>query len=194
VRELRAAGQLAEAVRLVGQLGPYRVAHGPDGTTSLGAAVLEAYGDQHPADRSLPHEGARQIWRHPGHRKAWPSGWRPGTYRPADLPLMTERIEDPAQTPAVLVGHLGCRNGTGLYCLGKHRVRIINNKQNPAGRAADRPWAEPWSVRSARRNPERGVSDRQLRDDLIAFANLMKDSRTKSYLVERNGRGSAIDP
>jgi hypothetical protein len=46
VRELRAAGRLAEAVRLVSQLGTYGVADGPDATTSLGAAVLEAYGDQ----------------------------------------------------------------------------------------------------------------------------------------------------
>lgn len=46
VRELRAAGRLAEAVRLVGRLGPYGVADGPDATTSLAAAVLEAYGDQ----------------------------------------------------------------------------------------------------------------------------------------------------
>ena len=46
VRELRAAGQLAEAVRLVGRLGPYGAADGPDATTSLGAAVLEEYGDQ----------------------------------------------------------------------------------------------------------------------------------------------------
>ena len=46
VRELRAAGRLPEAVLLVGQLGPYGVADGPDGTTSLGAAVLEAHGDQ----------------------------------------------------------------------------------------------------------------------------------------------------
>ena len=46
VRDLRAAGQLAQAVRLVGRLGPYGVADGPDATTSLGAAVLEAYGDQ----------------------------------------------------------------------------------------------------------------------------------------------------
>ena len=45
VRELRAAGRLAEAVRLVGRLGPYGVADGPDATVSLGAAVLEAYGD-----------------------------------------------------------------------------------------------------------------------------------------------------
>jgi hypothetical protein len=46
VRELRAAGRLAEAVRLVGQLGAYGVGDGPDATVSLGAAVLEAYGDQ----------------------------------------------------------------------------------------------------------------------------------------------------
>src|SRR6476646_6582787 len=39
IRELRAAGRLAEAVRLIGRLGP-------DATTSLGAAVLEEYGDQ----------------------------------------------------------------------------------------------------------------------------------------------------
>jgi hypothetical protein len=45
----------------------------------------------------------------PGYRKARPSGWRPGIYRPADPPLMTERIEDPAQTPAVLAGHLASK-------------------------------------------------------------------------------------
>jgi hypothetical protein len=46
VRELRAAGRLPEAARLVDQLGPYGVGDGPDMTTSLGAAVLEALGDQ----------------------------------------------------------------------------------------------------------------------------------------------------
>ena len=46
IRELRAAGRLAEAVRLIGRLGPYGGADGPDATTSRGAAVLEEYGDQ----------------------------------------------------------------------------------------------------------------------------------------------------
>jgi hypothetical protein len=46
IRELRSAGHLGEAARMVGRLGAYGVADGPDGTTSLGAAVLEAYGDQ----------------------------------------------------------------------------------------------------------------------------------------------------
>ena len=46
IRELRAAGRLAEAALLIDRLGPYGVADGPDATTSLGAAVLEEYGDQ----------------------------------------------------------------------------------------------------------------------------------------------------
>jgi hypothetical protein len=46
VRELREAGRLADAAAMIANLGPYGVGDGPDGTTSLGAAVLEAYGDQ----------------------------------------------------------------------------------------------------------------------------------------------------
>ena len=46
VRALRASGRLADAAGLVDQLGPYGVADGNDATLSLGAAVLEAYGDQ----------------------------------------------------------------------------------------------------------------------------------------------------
>jgi hypothetical protein len=37
----RRAGHLCEAAGMVGQLGTDGVADGPDGTTSLGAAVLE---------------------------------------------------------------------------------------------------------------------------------------------------------
>jgi hypothetical protein len=46
VRALRADGRLAEAVELVDQLGPDGVADGAVATVSLGAAVLEGYGDQ----------------------------------------------------------------------------------------------------------------------------------------------------
>ena len=45
VRELRAAGRLAEAARLIEYLGPYGVAEDLTATASLGAAVLEAYPD-----------------------------------------------------------------------------------------------------------------------------------------------------
>ncbi len=53
VRALRAAGRLADAAGMTGELGPYGVPDGPDGTTSLGAAVLEAFGDQFAAAGDL---------------------------------------------------------------------------------------------------------------------------------------------
>ena len=46
IRALRAAGRLAEAAGLVSRLGPYGVAEDATATASLGAAVLEEYGDQ----------------------------------------------------------------------------------------------------------------------------------------------------
>jgi hypothetical protein len=46
VRELLAAGRLAEAARLTDHLGQYGVPEDFTATASLGAAVLEAYGDQ----------------------------------------------------------------------------------------------------------------------------------------------------
>ncbi len=61
VRELRAAGRLADAAAMTGGLGPYGVADGPDGTTSLGAAVLEAHGDQLAAAGDLA--AADTAWR-----------------------------------------------------------------------------------------------------------------------------------
>ncbi len=76
--------------------------------------------------------------------------WRPASYGLADFPLMAKRIEDPAQTPAVLVGHLGGWSGTSPDRLHEGRVRIINQQQGPASRAADRPWAEPRAARPAR--------------------------------------------
>jgi len=49
---------------------------------------------------------------------------------------MTEWIEDPAQAPAVLVGHLGCGGGAGPDRPREHRVRIFHQQQGPASRAA----------------------------------------------------------
>ena len=66
-----------------------------------------------------------------------PSFWRPGTKRPADFPLVPERVEDPAQTPAVLIGHLGRYTGASRQRLREHRVRVVCHEQGPAGRAAD---------------------------------------------------------
>jgi hypothetical protein len=45
-------------------------------------------------------------------------------WRSARLPLVARWIEDPAQTPAVLIGYLSCWRGAMPDGLRKHRVRI----------------------------------------------------------------------
>ncbi len=107
---------------------------------------------------------------------------------------MTERIENPAQTPAMLIGHLGCCRGAGRDRLSHHRVGIIDHEQGPARRAANRLRAEPRPVWPARCNPERGVSDRELRDDVTSLTDTVKDPGAEGRLVERDSRVSAVDP
>ena len=122
------------------------------------------------------------------------SRWRPRAKWFPNLPFMAEWIEDSAQPPAVLVGHPGRHRGPGPNRLREHRVRIIDHEQSPARRTADRRRAETGCFRTAGRHPERGVADRQLRNDVIAFADLVKDHGTEGRLVERNRCGSTIDP
>lgn len=107
---------------------------------------------------------------------------------------MTERVEDPAQSPAVLIGHLGCRGGAGLDGPGEHRVRVIDHQQGPASRSADRLRAQPRPVRPARGNPEGRVPDRQLRHDIVALANLMDNYRSERRLIVRDSVSGVADP
>jgi len=107
---------------------------------------------------------------------------------------VTEWIEDPAQTPTVLIGHLRCWRGTGLDRLRKHRIGIIDYQQSPTCRAADSRRAETRSLPSAGRNPEGGIPYRQLRDDLVSLTDPMKNPGAEGHLVERDCRSSAVDP
>jgi hypothetical protein len=93
---------------------------------------------------------------------------------------VAERVDDPAQAPAVLVGHRGRRDGAGPHRLRVQRVWIVDYQQGPAGRAADRLRAESRPGRAARGNPEGRVPDCQLRDDLIAFADPVPDRAPKA--------------
>jgi hypothetical protein len=63
---------------------------------------------------------------------------------------MTEWIEDSAQTPAMLIGHLGRYRGTGRDRLCHHRGGIIHHQQGPARRTANSQRAETRPVRPAR--------------------------------------------
>src|ERR1700761_1377947 len=80
---------------------------------------------------------------------AWRSAGRPAAQRPADLPLVAERVGDPAQPPAVLVGHLAGRAGPGRHRLAEQPVRVVGDEQDATGGTADRLRAEARPVRAA---------------------------------------------
>jgi hypothetical protein len=107
---------------------------------------------------------------------------------------VTERVEDPAQAPAVLIGHFGCRGRPSRDCAREQRVGVVRHEQRTAGRSPDRPRAEPRPVGAARRNPESRFPDRQLRNDVIALAHLMKDSCAERRRIESDSFSGPIDP
>jgi hypothetical protein len=109
--------------------------------------------------------------------------WRPAAQRLADLPLVAERIENLTHAPAVLIRDLRCRCGASRNGPSKHGVGIIDYEQSSTGRAANRLRAEARSVRATRGDPEHGVSDRQLRNDVIAVAHPVKDLGAKGRLT-----------
>jgi len=122
------------------------------------------------------------------------SGRRPGTEGPPDFPLMTERVDDPADAPAMLVSHPGRRGGTSVHRLVENSFRVTDHQQHPAGCPADRQRAEAVPVRPGRCRPERGIPDGELGNDVVSFANTVKDSRAERGLIESNSRTGSIQP
>jgi hypothetical protein len=103
------------------------------------------------------------------------SAWRPRAKRHPDFPLVAERIDDPAETPPVLVA-----DGRGFTRAGSDRslddrLGVVDDEQCAAGRAVDRARAEAFHRRGARRHPERRVGDGKLGDDVISLANAVRD-------------------
>ncbi len=122
------------------------------------------------------------------------SGRRPGPDRLADLPLVPERIDDPAQTPAVLIANGGLLRGAGVDRPPHHGVGVIGHQQGPARRATYRARAESSAVRPGRCHPERRLADGKLRDDVIALPGLVKDACPERVRVESDGLASTLDP
>lgn len=107
---------------------------------------------------------------------------------------MPERIENPAQPPAMLLGHLGRRRSTSGNRLRCHRIRIADDEQGPPRRAANCLRAETGSLRPARGHPEGGVAHCQLRYEVTSLPDAMKDASAESRLVESDSLISTIDP
>ena len=72
-------------------------------------------------------------------------------------------------------------------------IRIVDDEQGPARHTVDDRRAQAHRARVGFPDPERRVSDRQLHDELGAFAGAVKHSRPERGLVEGDGRISSID-
>ena len=107
---------------------------------------------------------------------------------------MPERIDDSTQPPAVLVADSGELPGTGTHRLRKHRARIIDDQENTAGRATYRFGAEAPHVWRGGRQPERGIADGKLHNDVVALADAMQDRGSEGGLIELDRRGRTLDP
>jgi hypothetical protein len=138
--------------------------------------------------------GCRSGGHSPGCDSAVGRVWRPGTDRLAYLPLVPERIDDLAKAPAVLIVRRGLLGGARPDCPLYHGVGVIGHQQGPAGRAADRAWAEPSPVRAGRCHPERRLADSELRDDVVPVAGLVQQARAERGRVERNGLAGPVNP
>ena len=77
------------------------------------------------------------------------------------------------------------------------RVRVVDDKQCPAGGAPDRERAEALhALRGRHGYPEDRIADGELRDDLaiVTVADPMEDDRAEPGFVERDCCGGAVDP
>src|SRR6266487_3434021 len=119
----------------------------------------------------------------------WPRPeWR------ADLPLVPERVDDPAEPPPVLVAHRRRFRRAGGYRPPDNRVGVCDHEQRPTGRAVDRARAETLHCRRGRSHPERRLADTELRDDVVVVAHTMKDGCAKRGLVEGQRLAGTLDP
>jgi hypothetical protein len=107
---------------------------------------------------------------------------------------VAERVDDPAESPAVLVDHAGRFSRAGSDRLPDDAVGVFDYEQRSASRATNLARAEPLHRRGRRSHPERCVADAELRDDVVPAADLVKDGCAECGFVERNRFTGIVDP
>jgi hypothetical protein len=97
---------------------------------------------------------------------------------------MAERVDDAPDPPPVLLAH-SRREVRTLADGGLHdRVGIGGHEEKTGGSAAGRPWAQSLHAFVGGADPEHGVPDNQLSDDVIALPDAMQNRRRERSLVE----------
>jgi len=107
---------------------------------------------------------------------------------------VAEWVDDPAEPPAVLVGHRGRFRRASGDRLADDAVGVFGHEQRSAGRAIDCAGAEPFHGRGRCRHPERCVADAELRDDVVPLADTVKDGGGECCFVERDRFTWGLDP
>ncbi len=119
---------------------------------------------------------------------------RPPSRRPPDLPLVTERVDDPTKTPPVLDSDrrsLGCTRTDRPF---DKRIWVVDGHEDAASRSSDCAGTETPRALRRRADPERTFAHSELGDDLLAVADAMQDTRPESPLVEVNSRRRTLHP
>src|SRR6266516_4526083 len=122
------------------------------------------------------------------------SARRPGHDRLADLPLVTEWINDAADPPAVLIADRGQLSSASSDGPRQHGIGVLDDEQCPARATADRLRTEPPCAGPRRSHPEHRVSDGQLRDDLLTITHPVEHRRAERVSVERDRLAGVVDP
>src|SRR5262245_29791582 len=102
--------------------------------------------------------------------------------RAADLPMVSERINDTPETPAIFVSHwryLGCACRDGLCA---HRRGVFHNQQHSNRASAQRFGTEVEVLRGFFRDPELRAGHRQLSD--TAALNAVQLARAERRFVK----------
>src|SRR5262245_23932410 len=102
--------------------------------------------------------------------------------RAADLPMVSERINDTPETPAIFVSHwryLGCACRDGLCA---HRRRVFHNQQHSNRASAKRFGAEVEMLRGFFSDPKLRAGNRQLSE--AAALNTVQLVRAERRLVK----------
>src|SRR6266487_734925 len=117
-------------------------------------------------------------------REAWRHTTTLSAQRSADLPVVTEWIDDAPETPSVIVHnrrYFGCACANGLCA---NRRGIFHNQEHPNRASAQRFGTEVEVLWGFFGNPELGAGHRQLSD--TAAVHSVQFARAKRRFVEFN--------
>jgi hypothetical protein len=107
---------------------------------------------------------------------------------------MPERIEYATHSPAMLEIDGRFLRSPGLDSLRMNGVRVIHHEKHSPGGCADRAGNKALRTLAYGGDPESGLADRKLSDDLFALAHHMEHARSKGSLIERDCRCPLVDP